>query len=198
MKNTPPSEKDLLFFCAVTHTLIGFYISLEYAKVHTSLSEKNALLIKSLKNLLSLKKYKPVKNDIKSLIHFGRNSRSNLEAKMREIHSLSETYLVSVSSDSDIARLTTLLKRLHDEHDILTELTDIPIIETSNNCYLHKSNIEIAFSDTGYWTQNAELKISTPINYLEKVKQFFESNNWRFHNEKRQSPQMSLLYFVPY
>lgn len=172
MKTQTHQDKDILFYNFVIDAMLHLYFIVAYSERHMGVGKRNACLIKFFKQAVKSTGYKPVKSDIKGLIHYGRNQGADLEKKMDEVLSLTEKYTVSHNSDSDIAKFTELLEKVNQHCHVDKDVLD----ETNAPLYLDKRNVENAFDTTG--TMIDKIKLLIPKNKSLEAKSLIETQGW--------------------
>lgn len=175
--NKVQQDNNILFYKFITDAMLHLYLTVAYSKQHMGVVKRNVCLSKFFKQAAKNAGYKPVKSDIKGLIHYGRVQGVNLEQKMDEILSLTEKYTVSYSSDSDMALFTKLLEEINKHCHLNADFFDDTGSPNDNRLYLDKRNVEGAFDATGKWIN--QIMLLLPKKNVSGVKALVEKQGWR-------------------
>lgn len=168
--------KDILFYKFTTNAMLHLYLTVAYSKRYMGVDRRNACLIKYFKQVQKITDYKPVKSDIKGLVHYGRTQGANLENKMDELLSLTNKYTVSYNSDSDMAKFTGLLEKVNQHCHIESDILDSTTASFNYHLYLDKRSVESAFDATGRLINS--IKLLLPESKTLEVKKLIESQGW--------------------
>lgn len=175
-------EKDFLFYDVICHTLLSLYMCLAYSERNISVKSRSDLILKRLKSYSKLQKYKPVKADIRRLIHFGRVNGVALEAKMIEIHALSEKLSIPVVEGSDLSRFQVCLEQLNNICEIDVEDDNKSKIISKNVLYLNRKEVLSAFDRRGKLL--TPIKVYIPSDKWVPALNFCQNSGWCLTNSK--------------
>jgi len=168
------NKKEFLLSELVCHALLSLYIDLAYSDKFVPTVQRTNTLIKRLKLLIQLDKYKPVKSEIRQLIHFGRNTKEDLELKLVELNDLRKTY--TPQGNSDLAKFRQALQVVT-QHCEIELHTDIESVQLSNNKLLFdKEQVVTAFDSMGNLISPIQVYIPTTSSNI--VADKFEKMGW--------------------
>jgi hypothetical protein len=129
----------------LTHCLLKLHLDIADSTRYVPVQARNAILVKLLKEKLSLPEFKKNKADLKRLIFLGRGQNS-LEQKLFELYK----ELVDYSSDDTDAKLFyILIQKLEIKLGVtfvhIKKMADL----TVDHCYMDRQNLEKGFDDYG-------------------------------------------------
>jgi len=170
------TEQDALLAELICHSLLNLYLSITYQVGYVTVDKRTQLLLKYYKLALKNPRYKPLKSDIRGLIHYGRKNARNFEAKINEINDLSVQSDVVLRRDSDLLQFKSLLERLGEKYEFGEVMAKEGELNTSA-FYFDERSIESAFSING--NQIKPIKLVAPKAKWEGLCLYISQFGWK-------------------
>lgn len=139
------SQHDLINHL-VDNALLHLYLTVSDTSRFMPVSKRNELLVRYLKPKLKDSRYRPMKNELRSLLAIGRHPQGQLETKLL---ALKTVQLTAVQEMTDAKRLFDLLEILSQEHGLDSRFVGEIQSRRSGFIYLLQEHVEHGFSQAG-------------------------------------------------
>ena len=126
----------------VTHSLLTLYCTMSQQGGFWTVKKRNAFLVKYLKRKVKQAQFSVCKNDLKTMLSIGRQTRGNLEQKLWTVNQLNLEYQARLSQADE---LYLMLTDLNEQHQFPSKLDHPDKASEEETLYMTQSEIEEGF-----------------------------------------------------
>jgi predicted transport protein len=138
----PMTEYEKLLNETIDNSLLHLWITVSVSHRFVSIQNRNNILIKYLKPKVKGSRYKPMKNELRSLLAIGRHSSGDMEQRLLQLKDLTIKHQCD-----DVSTLYTWLNRIYDEFGVESKLWESTEDKVEGVLYMRRESIERVFSD---------------------------------------------------
>lgn len=142
----------------VTHSLLTLYCAMSQQGGFWTVKKRNAFLVKHLKPKVKQAQFAACKNDLKTMLSIGRQTRGNLEQKLWTVNQLNLEFQARLSQADE---LYLMLTGLNDQHQFASELDHPDKTHEMETLYMTKSEIEEGFDEANRQIKPLAMTVKT-------------------------------------